>query len=290
MKRKDFIKNTLIGMGLMGIGPIRSFSKNENIQQNFPLSIVGFNHLPPQKQIKTKSMILHTSDSRGYANHGWLESRFSFSFAGYYNPERMHFGALRVLNDDIIEGGSGFGMHPHDNMEIISIPIEGALEHKDTMGNASVIQDTEVQVMSAGTGVYHSEFNALKDKKSKFLQIWVFPKFKNVSPRYGQMKFDVKGRKNKFQLIVSPDTNAKDHLWIHQDAWFHLFEPDKGIEETYTFKGANNGLYLFLMEGKVQINEQVLNKRDACGIQTTEDVKIKALENSKLLLIEVPLF
>lgn len=287
MKRKDFIKNALISMGLAGLGPINTIAQNK---QTFDAEIVGFNHLPPQKNKKADTMIIHTSDSRGYANHGWLESRFTFSFAGYYNPERMHFGALRVLNDDIIAGGSGFGMHPHDNMEIISIPIEGALEHKDTMGNTAVIKDTEVQVMSAGTGVYHSEYNALKDKKAKFLQIWVFPKVKNVAPRYGQMNFDAKGRKNNFQLIVSPDKKTTQHLWIHQDAWFHLYDPDKGVEKTYELKGENTGVYIFILDGKVEINKEILNRRDGCGIHSVKNFQINALENSKLLLMEVPMF
>jgi quercetin 2,3-dioxygenase len=165
--------------------------------------------------------IFHSSSSRGHANHGWLKSHHSFSFANYYNPEKIHFGALRVLNDDYVAPGMGFGEHPHQNMEIISIPLEGDLEHKDSMGNVTVIKHGDIQVMSAGTGVYHSEYNKSKSNSVKFLQIWVIPNKENVKPRYDQITLNLKDRENKLQQILSPDANDEG-VWIHQDAWFHL--------------------------------------------------------------------
>lgn len=287
MKRKDFLKSSILGLGFITTGGITE-GKNEETEKN--TEQVGFNHLPEPQNIQVKNnMILHKADSRGYANHGWLESRFTFSFASYYNPQRMHFGVLRVLNDDIISGGRGFGMHPHDNMEIISVPISGALEHKDNMGNSYVIKDTEVQVMSAGTGIYHSEYNAKKDELAKFLQIWVFTKTRNVTPRYGQMKFDIKERKNKFQLIVSPNSKAQDHLWIHQDAWFYLTDMDKGKVQNYRINKPGNGLYVFVIEGNANVNGQELESRDGLGITRFTEVEFKATGACKLLLMEVPM-
>jgi len=231
---------------------------------------------------------LFTSESRGKANHGWLNSCFSFSFADYYHPERMHFGALRVLNDDIIAGGSGFGKHPHDNMEIISIPLEGALAHKDSLGNESVIYAGDVQVMSAGTGVYHSEFNYFSDKEGKFLQIWIFPDKKNVTPRYGQFTMDQNQMNNQFLQIVSP--NKQDNgLWIHQNAWLHLAKPQQNIALEYNLKNRENGVFCFLIAGEASINNQILNKRDALGVWETDNLQIKALQDAFILLIEVPM-
>lgn len=232
--------------------------------------------------------ILHKAETRGNANHGWLNSRHTFSFANYYNPDRMHFGALRVLNDDTVEAGMGFGTHPHDNMEIISIPIEGDLEHKDSMGNVSVIKHGDVQVMSAGTGIFHSEFNKNKDRKVKFLQIWILPNKKNVSPRYDQITLNNTDRHNKLQQILSP--NADDAgVWIYQNAWFHLGKFDKGIHADYTVKAKGNGVYAFILSGNVTINNQQLETRDGFGIWDVDKISVKADTDAEFLLMEVPM-
>jgi len=233
--------------------------------------------------------VLHKAASRGDANHGWLHSRHTFSFANYYNPERIHFGMLRVLNDDYVEAGMGFGTHPHDNMEIISIPLEGDLEHKDSMGNVAVIKKGDVQVMSAGTGITHSEYNKNKDKPVKFLQIWVFPNKKNVKPRYDQITLNMTDRHNKLQQILSP--NADDEgVWIHQDAWFHLGKFDYGFSVEYRIKKSGNGVYIFVLNGDVTIDETDLNERDGLGIWNTDRISIKANSpDSEILLMEVPM-
>ena len=233
--------------------------------------------------------ILHKAASRGDVNHGWLHSRHSFSFANYYNPERMHFGVLRVLNDDFVEAGMGFGTHPHDNMEIISIPLEGDLEHKDSMGNIAVIRNGDVQVMSAGTGITHSEYNKNKDKPVKFLQIWVFPNRKNVKPRYDQITLNLADRHNKLQQILSP--NADDEgVWIYQDAWFHLGKFDEGFSIDYDIKKSGNGVYVFVLNGDVTIDEIALNERDGLGNWNTEKISIKAnSQDAEILLMEVPM-
>lgn len=233
-------------------------------------------------------IVVHKANSRGHADHGWLKAYHTFSFAGYYDPERIHFGMLRVLNDDTIAGGMGFGMHPHDNMEIITIPLKGELEHKDSMGNHGVIRAGDVQVMSAGTGIQHSEFNHNKDQEVRLLQIWVFPNKKNVSPRYGQMTFDVAGRKNKLQLIVSPGP-ADDGMWIYQDAWFHMSNLDAGQKLTYDLRKKGNGVYCFMTEGDAVIAGRELNRRDGAGIRNTESFDLSAQTNAELLLMEVPL-
>jgi quercetin 2,3-dioxygenase len=232
--------------------------------------------------------VLHKADSRGYADHGWLLSRHTFSFANYYNPDRMHFGALRVLNDDTVEAGKGFGTHPHDNMEIISIPLEGDLEHKDSMGNVSVIRHGDIQVMSAGTGIFHSEFNKNSDQQVKFLQIWIFPNKKNVTPRYGQITLNLSDRHNKLQQILSPE-EADEGVWIYQNAWFHLGRFDKGINTVYTTKAKGNGVYAFILNGEVSINGQPLKTRDGFGLWDTEKLSISADSDSELLLMEVPM-
>jgi redox-sensitive bicupin YhaK (pirin superfamily) len=233
--------------------------------------------------------ILHKAASRGDANHGWLHSRHTFSFANYYNPERMHFGVLRVLNDDFVEAGMGFGSHPHDNMEIISIPLEGDLEHKDSMGNVAVIKNGDVQVMSAGSGITHSEYNKNKDKPVKFLQIWVFPNRKNVKPRYDQITLNLADRHNKLQQILSP--NADDEgVWIYQDAWFHLGKFDEGFLIDYSTKKSDNGVYVFVLKGDVTIDETTLNDRDGLGIWNTDKISIKAnSKDAEILLMEVPM-
>ncbi len=232
--------------------------------------------------------ILHKAETRGDANHGWLHSRHTFSFANYYDPERVHFGALRVLNDDTVEAGMGFGMHPHDNMEIISIPLEGDLEHKDSMGNVSVIKHGDVQVMSAGTGIYHSEYNKNKDQQVKFLQIWVFPNQKKVKPRYDQITLNLADRHNKLQQILSP--NADDAgVWIYQNAWFHLGNFDKGVASEYNLRAKGNGVYAFILSGRVTINGQQLNARDGFGIWDVDTLSITADSDAEFLLMEVPM-
>ena len=232
--------------------------------------------------------ILHKANTRGNANHGWLNSRHTFSFANYYNPERMHFGALRVLNDDTVEAGMGFGTHPHDNMEIISIPLVGDLEHKDSMGNVSVIKHGDIQVMSAGTGIFHSEYNKNKDQPVKFLQIWVFPNKKNVTPRYDQIMLNLDDRHNKLQQILSPNPDD-DGVWIHQNAWFHLGKFDQGFNAGYSIKSKGNGVYAFILSGEVTINNQPLNSRDGLGIWDVEQLSIHADTDADILLMEVPM-
>jgi len=232
--------------------------------------------------------VLHKAETRGNADHGWLHSRHTFSFANYYNPQRNHFGALRVLNDDIVDAGMGFGTHPHDNMEIISIPLEGDLEHRDSMGNVSVIKVGDVQVMSAGTGIYHSEYNKNKDRPVKFLQIWIFTNKKNATPRYGQITLDPAGRVNNLQQILSPDPDDAG-VWIYQDAWFHLGKFDSGVGAEYTLKRRGNGVYAFILSGNVNINGQLLEPRDGFGIWDTESLSILAETDAEFLLMEVPM-
>ncbi|MGE5393166.1 MAG: pirin family protein [Candidatus Saccharibacteria bacterium] len=232
--------------------------------------------------------VLHKAATRGHANHGWLNSFHTFSFANYYDPERIHFGALRVLNDDTVEAGMGFGLHPHDNMEIISIPLEGDLEHKDSMGNTTVIKHGDIQVMSAGTGIHHSEYNKNKDQRVKFLQIWVFPNQKKVTPRYDQITLNMEDRHNKLQQILSP--NPQDEgVWIYQNAWFHLGKLDKGFTTDYQLKDKGNGVYAFILSGDVTIDGQILNTRDGFGIWDTDKITIKAESDAELLLMEVPM-
>jgi hypothetical protein len=232
--------------------------------------------------------ILHKADTRGDADHVWLHSRHTFSFADYWDPDRMNFGVLRVLNDDYVAPGMGFGTHPHDNMEIISIPLEGDLEHKDSMGNVSVIKHGDVQVMSAGTGITHSEYNKNKEKPVKFLQIWVIPNVKNVKPRYGQITLDVDDRHNKFQQILSPHPDDAG-VWIYQNAWFHLGKFDKGFSEVYQIKSQDNGVYAFILSGDVTIEGQELKSRDGFGIWDVGKISIKADTDAEFLLMEVPM-
>lgn len=293
MKRKEFLKRSAWGFagGLAGAhwlaGDVQASDvANSTFQPE--TERVGFNHLPNKTSKVMDNMVIHRADTRGHANHGWLDTNHTFSFANYHHPERMHFGVLRVLNDDSVEGGMGFGTHPHSNMEIISIPLEGDLEHKDSMGNSGVIRQGDVQVMSAGTGIQHSEFNSNKDRPVKFLQIWVFPREKGVTPRYDQMSFKVSDRKNKWQQVLSP-TPDDEGVWIHQDAWFHLGQFDEQKESTYIVKKSGNGVYAFVIEGSATIAGQQLGKRDGLGIWDVQELSIEADAGAEILLMEVPM-
>lgn len=231
---------------------------------------------------------IHLANTRGQANHGWLNSYHSFSFASYYNPDRMHFGALRVLNDDTVDAGMGFGKRPHDNMEIISIPTLGDLKHKDSMGNETIIKEGDIQIMSAGTGVAHSEMNANQEKEVRFFQIWIMPNKNNTEPRYDQYTIDINKMHNNLLQILSP--NPQDEgVWIHQDAWFSLGQLDKNFETTYQLKMANNGVYAFVIEGDVTIGGVRLHRRDGLGIEDVKQLSIKADSNARLLLMEIPM-
>ena len=232
--------------------------------------------------------VFHPSDSRGYANHGWLEARHSFSFASWYQPDRLHFGALRVLNDDIIQGGMGFGTHPHDNMEIVTIPLKGDLEHKDSMGNSAVIREGDIQVMSAGTGVQHSEYNNSPDKEINLFQLWLFPNKQNVKPRYDQLPIRNLHQKNKFFQILSPSANDQG-VWIHQDAWMHILDADQDQSFDYVLQSPENGVYLIVIEGEVEVDNQTLFRRDAIGIWETDKLTIKTKTDAELLLVQVPM-
>lgn len=233
--------------------------------------------------------IFFSNTDRGHANHGWLNSYHTFSFGGYHNPNKMNFGALRVLNDDTVNGGMGFSKHPHDNMEIVSIPLEGGLEHQDSMGNKTLIKKGEVQIMSAGTGVFHSEKNESGKAPVKFLQIWVSPDKKNIKPRYDQKIFDLVARKNKFQTVVSPLGTTDEGVKINQNAWFSLIDLENENTQTYNLKDKNNGVYVFVLEGEVEIDGEKLIKRDGLGITETELVTIKSSQDTEVLLMEIPM-
>lgn len=240
------------------------------------------------KHAENMKTVLHKASTRGHANHGWLKSHHSFSFANYHNPDRMNFGVLRVLNDDFVEGGKGFGTHPHDNMEIISIPLKGDLEHKDSMGNTTVIKEGDIQVMSAGTGIFHSEYNKNQNKSVQFLQIWLLPNKKDVSPRYDQLSIQEIEKDNHLIQILSP--NKEDQgVWAYQDAWFHIGSFNAEVSTSYEFKKKGNGLYVFVLEGSVEVEGQLLDKRDGFGIWKTSNVGIKAIGNSRVLFMEVPM-
>lgn len=289
MKRKDFLKKALIAGGLAATPAFLKAKDSEIINSTYDklMQRVGFNHLP-NKEEKTMNTVLHKAQTRGHANHGWLNSYHSFSFANYHNPERMHFGVLRVLNDDQVQAGKGFGTHPHDNMEIISIPLEGDLEHKDSMGNVTVIKEGDVQVMSAGTGIFHSEYNKNADKDVKFLQIWLFPNAKNVTPRYDQISIRQIEKDNSFYQILSP-SKEDEGVWIHQDAWFHIGKFTQQTATNYSFKKEGNGLYVFVLDGSAKVGDQELTKRDGYGIWNTNEVNIAAEKGSRILLMEVPM-
>ena len=231
---------------------------------------------------------IYKASDRGHADHGWLNTWHSFSFAGYYDPDKTSFGKLRVLNDDTVAPGKGFGMHPHDNMEIITIPLSGALEHKDSMGNSGVIKAGEIQVMSAGSGIYHSEFNHSREEKVSLLQIWVIPDRRDVEPRYDQLAYDKSKTMNNLYQLVSPE-KSDEGLWIYQQSWFSLGEMDKDRTFSYSFKKKGNGIYLFVIEGRVETCGVILEKRDAIGTTETEEIEIRSLDESKILLIEIPM-
>lgn len=288
MDRKEFLRKGLLGTGAIITAASLAAVTDNNIDELQPIKQLGFNHIPNTNSKLMANSVLHKADSRGNANHGWLQSFHTFSFANYYNPERMHFGVLRVLNDDTVAAGMGFGTHPHDNMEIISIPLEGDLEHKDSMGNTTVIRNGDIQVMSAGTGITHSEYNKNADKQVKFLQIWVFPNQKGVTPRYDQITLKKDDRKNKLQQILSPNADD-DGVWIYQNAWFHLGDLDAETAIDYNVKKSGNGVYIFVLKGKVFADEQLLSDRDGYGIWNTEKVKIKAESGAEILVMEVPM-
>ncbi|CAN5604008.1 pirin family protein [soil metagenome] len=232
--------------------------------------------------------IIHRADTRGNANHGWLNSFHTFSFAAYQEPSRMHFGLLRVLNDDVVAAGKGFGAHPHENMEIISIPLSGALKHQDNTGRTEIIHSGDVQIMSAGSGITHSEMNASNIDPVNFLQVWIFPKKDNIPARYEQKSYAAEDRQNKFQIVVSPK-EEEGGVWINQDAWFSLTDLNAGHDLTYQRHLTGNGIYLFVLDGEIEVADEKLSKRDAIGISDTEAIQIRAAANSKLLLIEVPM-
>lgn len=282
MKRSEFLKKSLVaGAVLPFVSPLLSWGKTL-----IPKDKLSIFYLP--KNTTTMKHVIHKANTRGHANHGWLKSYHSFSFANYHNAERMNFGALRVLNDDTVAAAKGFGRHPHQNMEIVSIPLQGDLEHQDSMGNKAIIKKDDVQVMSAGSGIYHSEYNKNQDKEVKFLQIWVVPNKQNVSPRYDQISIKDIKKENEFYQVLSP--NPEDSgVWVHQDAWFHLADFDKGKSDTYTLKKEGNGVYLFVLEGEVEFEGQKLSKRDAMGVWDQNKFKLEAVDKARVLLLEVPM-
>ena len=283
---KESTKNKITGTGIVVA------KDSEHIINNDVDELEALEAIKPnveEKNTLTPETVLHKADTRGHANHGWLDSYHSFSFANYYNPERMHFGVLRVLNDDRVDPSMGFGRHPHDNMEIISIPLEGDLEHKDSMGNVAVIKNGDIQAMSAGTGIFHSEYNKNNDQPAKFLQIWLFPKIKNITPRYDQVTLNTDDRHNRLQQIVSPDKNDEG-VTINQDAWFHIGKFDKDFSTIYHLKNPANGVYAFVLKGDITIANNNLNQRDGLGIWNTNEINIKAnSQDAELLLMEVPM-
>ena len=289
MNRIKFIKNSLSAGLAFFAAPFIHSASSQNTESTYDRlrENIGFNHVP-NNEIKTMNTVLHKANTRGSADHGWLKVNHTFSFANYHNPERMHFGVLRVLNDDSFSGGKGFSTHPHDNMEIITIPLQGDLEHKDNMGNGTIIKSGDVQVMSAGTGITHSEFNASQEFDVKVLQIWLFPNKKNVTPRYDQQAIRDLEVQNEFSQILSPN-EADQGVWIHQNAWFSVgaFSEKKSTE--YTLNAENNGVYAFIIEGEATIEGQKLEKRDGFGIWDTASISITVEKDSRILLMEVPM-
>ncbi len=291
MKRSKFLKSSILGLASLSMIKLKgdAYQPENATDLEAQNPNVGFNHLPNPKINTMNNSILIKADSRGHANHGWLDTNHTFSFANYYNPDRMHFGVLRVLNDDHVAAGAGFGTHPHENMEIITIPLEGDLEHKDSMGTKEVIKSGDVQVMSAGTGIYHSEYNANKNKAVKFFQIWVFPKKRNVEPRYDQITLQAEKMDNQFMQILSP--NPEDEgVWIHQDAWFDLGKFKTGQKVNHKLRSPkSNGLFAMVVDGKFKINGQELEHRDGFGLWDLNEVEIETVEDGRMLLMEVPM-
>lgn len=231
--------------------------------------------------------VLHRAASRGYFDHGWLQTYHTFSFADYYNPSRMHFGALRVLNDDTVAAGEGFDTHPHNDMEIVSIPLEGTLRHRDSLGHESLLHPGQIQVMTAGTGIMHSEFNASADRPVRFLQIWIYPDRQGLMPRYKDIDLMPYGR-NRLQPLVVPEGEGGPHVgWLHQQTWFYRLPLDAGAEVAYRLHGASHGLYLFVLDGRVNTSGEALYRRDGLGVWRTDEVRLAAPEAAELLLVEV---
>lgn len=291
MKRKDFLKAGMLataGLAIKGVhaGEVMT---NQNDELAPLADNVGFNHMPQPDSRIAANMVLHKADTRGGADWGWLQAKHSFSFANYYNPDRMNFGVLRVLNDDVIAPGRGFSTHPHDNMEIVTIPLYGALEHKDSMGNGSIIKQYDLQHMSAGTGILHSEFNPNKDIETRSLQIWMFPKESNVKPKYHQQSFEPKHRINKLQCVVSPDPKKYGGIYVHQDAWFTMGKFTPNHHTKYKIHKEGNGVYAFIIEGNVSINGQKLSRRDGLGIWDVKELSIHADSEAEILLMDVPM-
>ena len=284
MRRKDFLRSGILGISALGFGKVAK----AKVTASSEIEQVGFEHIPPNEKKTNMKKVLHRAATRGHANHGWLDTHHTFSFANYRNPERMHFGALRVLNDDRVAAGRGFGMHPHDNMEIVSIPLKGNLEHRDNMGNTTIIKEGDVQIMSAGTGVFHSEMNQRTDQDVEFLQIWIFPKRRNITPRYDQQTFHTHDRKNTLQTVVSPE-NVEKGIDINQDAYLTLAELDSKKYVDYTIRKTGNGVYIFVLEGSVEIAGETLERRDGLGVWDTDGVKIAAVSDAEVLLLEVPM-
>lgn len=289
MDRKDFIRKGLMGTGMFIASSTVGNALQNDIDEITPLEPIGYNHLPNEDSRILNNTVLHKAATRGHANHGWLDSHHTFSFANYHNPDRMHFGVLRVLNDDRVNAGKGFGTHPHDNMEIISIPLEGTLEHKDSMGTTAVIQKGDIQVMSAGTGIQHSEYNKNSDLETKFLQIWVYPNKRNVAPRYDQLTIDQTKGHNRLQQILSPNPDDEG-VWIHQDAWFHTGRFDDGLTTDYILRKKGNGVYAFVLKGDITIGNVLLNERDGLGMWDVDSITItSSSQDAELLLMEVPM-
>ncbi|GAA0882927.1 pirin family protein [Sphingobacterium siyangense subsp. cladoniae] len=287
MNRQNFIKKGLLGSGIFASTASSADILKNDIDEIEPLETLDAEAVNYNSDELENHSVLHKAATRGHANHGWLDSNHTFSFANYHNPERMHFGVLRVLNDDMVAEGRGFGKHPHDNMEIISIPLEGDLQHEDSMGNKAIIRKGDIQVMSAGTGIIHSEYNKNTDQAVKFLQIWVYPNQRNVSPRYDQITLDITQRQNKFQQILSP--NPEDEgVWIHQDAWFSMGHFDKDVQTKYQIKKAGNGVYVFVINGSVTVEGQELESRDGFGIWDVAEINLKVTSaDTEILLMDL---
>jgi len=287
MNRQNFIKKGLLGSGIFASTVSSAGILKNDIDEIEPLEPLDTENINFNSDKLENHSVLHKASIRGHADHGWLVSNHTFSFANYHNPERMHFGVLRVLNDDTVAEGRGFGRHPHDNMEIISIPLEGDLEHEDSMGNKAIIRKGDIQVMSAGTGIIHSEYNKNTDQAVKFLQIWVYPNQRNVSPRYDQITLDIAQRQNKFQQILSPNPDDEG-VWIHQDAWFSMGHFDKDIETTYQIKQSGNGVYIFVIKGSVTVEGQALETRDGFGIWDVSEINLKSTSaDTEILLMDL---